>query len=452
MFKKMKAINKHRQLPGMQLIAIGFLIMITVGTIILMLPISSKTNEWTNFLTALFTATSASCVTGLVLCDTFTHWSLFGQIVLLILIQIGGLGFISFGVTVTLIVRGKLSLRTRTLIKDSVSTLDYDGAGKLVKLIMRGTLFVEGFGALLLSIRFIPEMGWVQGIYYGIFHSISAFCNAGFDLMGFRSPGSSMTHYVDDPLVNITLILLILIGGLGFIVWSDLYSKKLHVKKYMLQTKVVLVFTFILVFGGALLYYLLEKDNTLSELSITGKLCASFFGAVTPRTAGFNTVDSGALTEGGKLLSIILMFIGGCPGSTAGGVKLTTIIILFAYLISEFKSSSTVNLFHRSISYDVVRKASLVCFINLTLAISASLAIIGMQGFDMTDIFFEIFSAVSTVGMSAGLTSELNTVSCIIVIIIMYLGRIGSLSFALSFTDAKNRAYIADPTEDINVG
>lgn len=448
----MKKHSHHKQLPGMQLIAIGFILMIAIGTFLLMLPISSTTREWTDFLTCLFTSTSASCVTGLVLTDTFTHWSLFGQIVLLILIQIGGLGFISFGVIVTLIIQGKLSLRTRTLIKDSVSTLDYEGGGKLVKLIMRGTIIVEGTGALLLAIRFIPEMGYAKGIYYGVFHSISAFCNAGFDLMGFRSPGSSFTHYVDDPVVNVTLILLILIGGLGFIVWNDIKTNLFHFKRYRLQSKVVLSASFILVFGGAFLYYLMERTNTLADLSTTGKICASFFGAVTPRTAGFNTVDSGALSEGGKLLSIILMFIGGCPGSTAGGVKVTTVVVLFAYLITSVKQTTTVNMFKRSIADDVVKKASLVCIINLSLAISASLIIIGMQGFDMTDTFFEIFSAVSTVGMSAGLTTQLNTASIIIVIIIMYLGRIGSLSFALSFTDTKNKVFIAEPHEDINVG
>lgn len=448
----MKKHSRHKQLPGMQLIAMGFIFMIIIGTILLMLPISSTTHEWTDPLTCLFTSTSASCVTGLILTDTFTHWSLFGQLVLLVLIQIGGLGFISFGVTVTLIIQGKLSLRTRTLIKDSVSTLDYEGGGKLVKLIMRGTLIVEGLGALILAIRFIPEMGILKGIYYGIFHSISAFCNAGFDLMGFREPGSSFTYYVDDPVVNITLILLILIGGLGFIVWNDIKVNKFHFRKYRLQSKVVLSASLLLVFGGAFLYYLLERNNTLSDLTVTGKICASFFGAVTPRTAGFNTVDSAALSEGGKLLSIILMFIGGCPGSTAGGVKVTTVVVLFAYLMTTLKQTTTVNMFKRSIAEDVIRKASLVCIINLSLAVSASLVIIGMQGFDMTDTFFEIFSAVSTVGMSAGLTGQLNTLSKIIVIIIMYLGRIGSLSFALSFTDSKSKVYIAEPHEDINVG
>lgn len=450
MGKSMK--KKRKPMPGMQLIATGFLIMIAIGTIILMMPISSKTGEFTDFLTALFTATSASCVTGLVLTDTFSHWSLFGQIVLLILIQIGGLGFISFGVTATLIIKGKLSFRTRTLIKDSVSTLDYDESGRLVKHIMKGTLIVEGTGALLLAVRFVPEMGYIKGIYYGVFHSISAFCNAGFDLMGFRSPGSSLTYYVDDPIVNITMIFLILIGGLGFIVWDDIYTFKFKIRKYSLQSKAVFSASLILVFGGAILFYLLERNNTLSDLSLNGKILASLFGAVTPRTAGFNTLDCGALSEGGKLLTIILMFIGGCPGSTAGGVKVTTIVVLFAYLIAAFKRTSTINLFGRSIDTETMAKAALVCFINLSLAVGASLAIIGLQNFNMTDTFFEIFSAVSTVGMSAGLTSKLNTVSCIIVIIIMYLGRIGSLSFALSFTDRKNTAYIANPHEDINVG
>lgn len=444
--------KRHKQMPGMQLIALGFMIMIVIGTILLMLPISSKDRCMTDFMTALFTSTSASCVTGLVLTDTFTHWSLFGQLVLLVLIQIGGLGFISFGVTVTLIVQGKLNLRTRTLIKDSVSTLSYDGSGKLVKHIMIGTAIVEGTGAILLSTRFIPEMGWIKGIYYGIFHSISAFCNAGFDLMGFREPGSSLTYYVDDPVVNITMIVIILLGGLGFIVWDDLYNNKFRIKKYSLQTKVVLVGTLILVFGGAFLFYLMEKDATLAGMPVGTQILASLFGAVTPRTAGFNTVDCGAMSQGGKLLTVMLMFIGGCPGSTAGGVKVTTLFVLFAYFISALKRTSTINAFNRSIDESVIRTAALVCFINLGLALSASLTIIGMQGFDLADTFFEIFSAVSTVGMSAGLTRQLNTISKVIVILIMYLGRIGSLSFALSFTDRKDTSFIAPPHEDINVG
>lgn len=439
-------------MPGMQLIALGFLIMIIIGTILLMLPISAKDRNWTDFMTALFTSTSASCVTGLVLTDTFTHWSLFGQLVLITLIQIGGLGFISFGVTVTLIVQGKLNLRTRTLIKDSVSTLSYDGSGKLVKHIMIGTAIVEGSGAVLLSTRFVPEMGFVKGVYYGIFHSISAFCNAGFDLMGFREPGSSLTYYVDDPIVNITMILIILIGGLGFIVWEDLYTNKLRIKKYSLQTKVVMTGTLILVFGGALIFYLLEKDATLAGMSTGTKILASLFGAVTPRTAGFNTVDCAAMSQGGKLFTVILMFIGGCPGSTAGGVKVTTVFVLFAYFIAALKRTSTINAFKRSIDEKVIRTAALVCFINLSLALSASLIIIGMQNFNLADTFFEIFSAVSTVGMSAGLTRQLNTASKLIVILIMYLGRIGSLSFALSFTDRKDTAFVAPPHEDINVG
>lgn len=448
----MQKNKRHKQMPGMQLIALGFLIMIVIGTILLMLPISAKDRHMTDLMTALFTSTSASCVTGLVLTDTFTHWSLFGQIVLIILIQIGGLGFISFGVTVTLIVQGKLNLRSRTLIKDSVSTLSYDGVGKLVRHIMKGTLVIEGVGAILLAIRFIPEMGWGKGIYYGVFHSISAFCNAGFDLMGFREPGSSLTYYVSDPVVNITMIGIILLGGLGFIVWEDIYTKKFKIKRYSLQTKVVLLGTFILVFGGALIFYLLERNYTLAGMDVKTTILASFFGAVTPRTAGFNTVDCGAMSEGGKLFTVMLMFIGGCPGSTAGGVKVTTVFVLFAYFVSALKRTSTINAFKRSIAEEVIRTAALVCFINLSLALTASLIIIGMQGFNLADTFFEIFSAVSTVGMSAGLTRQLNTVSKIIVIIIMYLGRIGSLSFALSFTDRKNTAYIAEPHEDINVG
>ncbi len=446
----MKKTKKN--ISGASIIAIGFLIMILLGTLLLMLPVSSKGNTPADFITALFTATSASCVTGLVLVDTFTQWSIFGQLVLLVLIQVGGLGFITFFVMITLSIRRSLNLRTRSLIKDSISTMDYAGTGNLVKLVVFGTLLVEGTGAILLASRFIPEMGWGKGIYYGIFHSISAFCNAGFDLMGFREPGSSLTYYVDDPVVNITMILLILIGGLGFIVWADLKAKKFRFKKYTLQTKVVLIGATVLVFGGALLFYICEKDNTLADLSVGGKIFASLFGAVTPRTAGFNTVDNGALTESGKLLTIILMFIGGNPGSTAGGAKVTTIFVLYAYVISSLKRRSGVEIYGRRIDDETLKKAANVFMINLTIALSACVVLTAMQGFKLSDTMFEIFSAVSTVGMSAGLTGKLNLAGRLIVIVIMYLGRIGSLSFALSFTDRKVIHPVSKPRENINVG
>lgn len=312
--------KKLKRLSDMQLIALGFLLLILGGTCLLMLPCSSRTGEFTPFITALFTATSATCVTGLILVDTYTHWSFFGQLVLLLLIQIGGLGFITIGTAVSLVLRRKIGLKERGWIKESFNVLDIGGVVRLIKRVLKGTVLFEGIGALLLFTRFYPEMGFFNGLYYSIFHSISAFCNAGFDIMGKYKPYSSFTAYYDDPIVSFTLSALILIGGIGFIVWSDIIDHKWHFKKYALQTKMVLSFSAVLVFGGALLFYLLERNNLYADMSTTGIICSSFFSVITPRTAGFNTLDIGSLTEGGKLLTIILMFIGGGSGSLKTGL------------------------------------------------------------------------------------------------------------------------------------
>ena len=436
----------------MQLIAVGFFLLIMSGALLLMLPVSSRNGDFTEFSTALFTATSASCVTGLILVDTYTHWSVFGQIVILSLIQIGGLGFITIGTAVSLVLRKKIGLKERGWIKESFNVLDIGGVVRLIKRVLKGTLLFEGTGAVLLAIRFYPKMGLMQSVYYGIFHSVSAFCNAGFDLMGKYQPFSSFCSYYDDPVVVATLCTLILVGGIGFFVWSDLVDHKWHFGKYALQTKMVLSVSFVLIFGGAFLFYLIEGDNLYADMDITGKICSSFFSAITPRTAGFNTTDTQALSEGGKLLTILLMFIGGGSGSTAGGIKMATIFVLLLYLRSTLMRTTGTNIFGRRIDTATVTKASAVLCTYLFFSLAATLALCAVQNFAIGDALFEVTSAICTVGMSAGLTSSLNTGSQIIIIFLMYIGRLGSLSFALSFTDHKKIAHIMQPVERINIG
>lgn len=445
-------VKKLKNLSGMQLIAIGFFLLILAGTLLLMLPLSSRDGTVTPFMTALFTATSASCVTGLILTDTFTHWSVFGQLVLLMLIQIGGLGFITIGTAVSLLLRRKIGLKERGWIKESFNVLDIGGVVRLIRLVLRGTLLFEGIGAILLFIRFYPRMGFLQSLYYGIFHSVSAFCNAGFDLMGRYEPYSSFTAYYDDPIVTFTLCALILTGGIGFIVWRDIAEHKWHLRKYALQTKMVLSASVVLIFGGALLFYLIEGNRLYADMSMTGKICSSFFNAITPRTAGFNTTDTGALSEGGKLLTIILMFIGGGSGSTAGGVKMATIFVLLLHLRSTLSRTTGTNIFGRRIEDGTVTKASALLCTYLFCSLIATLILISMQNFAIGDALFEVVSAICTVGMSTGITGLLNPVSQMVIAFLMYIGRLGSLSFALSFTDHKKLTHIMQPVERINIG
>lgn len=417
-----------------------------------MLPFASRDGQSEPFLNCLFTATSASCVTGLVVADTWSQWSLFGQLVILTMIQIGGLGFITVGVFISIVLRRKIGLKERGLMMESVNTLQIGGVVRLAKKIIIGTCIFEGTGAVLLAIRFIPQFGFLRGLFYGIFHSISAFCNAGFDLMGGQTPYSSFVAYYDDWLVNLVIMSLIIIGGIGFIVWDDLSRNKLHFRKYMLQTKIVLVTTAILVFGGGLLFYLLERNHLLVGMNTSGKILTSLFSSVTARTAGFNTTDTAALTDGSKLLTIILMFIGGSPGSTAGGIKTTTLVVLLLCVHSNIKQTYGINIFGRRLENDAVKRAGTILTINLLLAVTASLAIMAIQPLGFSDILFETFSAIGTVGMTTGITRALHPVSRCIIILLMYCGRIGSLSFALAFVQSKRKPHVQQPAEAINIG
>ena len=447
-----KLIHARRHVSQTQFIAYGFFCVIITGTLLLMLPFASRDGQSEPFLNCLFTATSASCVTGLVVADTRSQWSLFGQLVILTMIQIGGLGFITVGVFISIVLRRKIGLKERGLMMESVNTLQIGGVVRLAKKIIIGTCIFEGTGAVLLAIRFIPQFGFFRGLFYGIFHSISAFCNAGFDLMGGQTPYSSFVAYYDDWLVNFVIMSLIIIGGIGFIVWDDLSRNKLHFRKYMLQTKIVLVTTAILVFGGGLLFYLLERNHLLVGMNTSGKILTSLFSSVTARTAGFNTTDTAALTDGSKLLTIILMFIGGSPGSTAGGIKTTTLVVLLLCVHSNIKQTYGINIFGRRLENDAVKRAGTILTINLLLAVTASLAIMAIQPLGFSDILFETFSAIGTVGMTTGITRALHPISRCIIILLMYCGRIGSLSFALAFVQSKRKPHVQQPAEAINIG
>ncbi len=433
-------------------IALGFFLIIIVGTLLLMLPISSRSGEWTSLVNALFTATSATCVTGLVVFDTYQYWSIFGQLVIIVLIQIGGLGFITFGVGFSMFLKRKIGLARRNLIQESVSALKLAGVVKLVKKIIIGTAIFEGIGAVLLAIRFVPKMGLLVGIYNAVFHSISAFCNAGFDLMGRYEQYSSLTAYSSDIVINITIMLLIIIGGLGFIVWDDIWHNRLNFKKYSLHSKIVLISTTVLVFGSAILFGIFENNNLMQNMNPLEKVLASLFASVTARTAGFNTIDLGAMTQSSKLLTDVLMFIGGSPGSTAGGVKTTSIVVMIFYIGANLRGIQGVNVLGRRISEEDVKKASVVIGINLGMAVIALIAITASQNVNMDDLLLEVFSAIATVGLSTGVTRQLTVSSKLVIIFLMYCGRIGSTTFATSFIGNKRRAPIQYPEERINVG
>ena len=446
MFKSLKRISSTR------MIALSFLIVILSGAILLCLPVSSRTGEWTSFIDALFTATSATCVTGLVVFDTYTHWSLFGQLVILTMIQIGGIGLMTIIIMVFIFLKKKISLHERMILMQSAGTVRISGMVKLVKRITAGTLFCESIGALLLAIRFIPKMNFWQGLYYAIFHSVSAFCNAGFDLMGKYESFSSLTAYETDPFVNIVIMLLIIIGGIGFLVWDEILHYGIHFKKYSLHAKIVLSTTLFLIALGTLGILYLEYDGNLAGLTFPEKLLSSAFMSVTTRTAGFNSMDTASLSEAGSLFSMILMFIGGSPGSTAGGIKTSTLAVVFFAMISMSRGQKQVTLFRRTLAVNIVKQASVIIIIYLTGILTATILICHLEPYSLTDILFETISAAATVGLSRGITPTLCSFSHIILAILMFGGRIGGLSMMLVFGEEKPQPPIQRPTEPIIIG
>ncbi|MDU0324383.1 TrkH family potassium uptake protein [Clostridium butyricum] len=435
-----------------QISAISFMSIILIGALLLTLPISSRSGEATPFIDALFTSASATCVTGLVVYDTYTHFSLFGQIVILSLIQIGGLGFMIIATLFSLMLKRKIGLKERGMLQESVSTIHIGGIVRLTKHILFGTVIFEAIGAIILALRFYPDMGLKQGLYNGVFHSISAFCNAGFDLMGRFEPSSSLTLYSGDIVVNLVIMSLIVVGGVGFLVWEDIFTNKLKFCKYRLHTKIVLVVTATLIIVPAIIFYSIERTNSFAGMGTTESWLASFFQSITPRTAGFNTVNIAELSEGSILLTIILMVIGGSPGSTAGGVKTTSFAVIILSLMASIRHTEDINVFNRRLERDVIKKAYDVITIYFMCCALAVLLICALQPFGLKEVFFEVVSALSTVGMSTGITQELNSLSRVIITLLMFFGRVGSLSVALVFSEKKEYIPIRKPVEKISIG
>ena len=445
-------MQKKMRLSPTQVIAIGFVVMILVGTLLLMLPAASKSRESFGFFNALFTATSASCVTGLIVADTWTQFSLFGQLIIIILIQIGGLGFMSIAMLLSLALGKKMGLRERSVLMESVSSPSIGGAVPFMKRVLWGTLFIEGSGAVLLSLRFCPEFGFLEGIWYGIFHSVSAFCNAGFDLMGRFGQCSSLTYFQNDVYVNIVIMLLIILGGIGFVVWEDVRINKLHLSKYMLHSKIMLAATGILIFVPALLFFIVERDASMSDLSLGQRILASLFHSVSTRTAGFNTVDLAQLSAGGSLLSDVLMAVGAGAGSTAGGMKVSTFALVVLGVIAFCRGKDEVEIFRRRIDAQQLKRAFCVAVYFVGISLIGCIIILAAQPLELQDVLFEVFSATATVGLTTGITQSLVPISRIVIILLMYSGRMGSISVAMAVAERRNTAKLQKPIEKIIVG
>ena len=435
-----------------QVIALGYAIMILVGTILLMMPFATSDGEGAEFTDALFTVTSASCVTGLIPVDTGTYWSFAGQAVIISLIQIGGLGFITIATLFLMLLRKRVGLREKELMIESINSSNIGGILRLTKKIVIGTLVFEGIGAIILTIRFAQDFHFGRALWFGVFHSVSSFCNAGFDLLGVIEPYSSLMHYSSDWIVTGTVMLLIVIGGIGFLVWEDIYKNGLYVKKYSFHTKLVLITTAVLIFGGAALIFIFERNFSHAGMTLGEQVLSALFGSVSARTAGMNVADTGVLSSAGKLVNIFLFFIGGSSGSTAGGIKTTTFAVLILHAISSMRGNAHTHALGRRISDDAVKKAVTVALTNLSLALIGTFIICAMQPLDLGDVLFETFSAIGTVGMTTGITRELTTVSRYIIIFLMYLGRVGSISFAAALIRKKAPPSISAPTEEIIIG
>lgn len=436
-----------------KLSALGLFIIIIIGAVLLSLPISSRTGEFTPFINALFTSTSATCVTGLVVYDTYSHFSVFGQSVILVLIQVGGLGFMIIATMFLLVLHKRIGIRERGLLKESLSSIQIGGVVRLAKHILIGTFLLEGIGAIILSIKFSLEMGIVPGIFNGIFHSISAFCNAGFDLMGRYGAYSSLTRYSGDITVNFIIMALIVMGGIGFVVWEDIYINKLKLEKFQLHSKIVLYTTALLILCSAIAFYMMERNNLLANVGIREAVLSSLFQAITPRTAGFNTIDTASLSQGSMLLTMILMVIGGSPGSTAGGIKTTTFVVAILTIISAVKHSDELNIFGRRLEDNILKRAYSIISIYILGALLATLLIsISQPELMLSNIAFEVLSAIGTVGMSTGITSQLLVTSKLVIITLMFCGRIGSLAVVMAVAANKNTVFVKNPVEKIIIG
>lgn len=434
-----------------QILSFGFAILILIGGLLLSLPIASRSGLGIPFLNAIFTSASATCVTGLVVYDTWTQFSYFGQAVILLLIQIGGLGFMAIAILFSFAVGRRIGLRERSLLAEAVSSMQVGGVVRLVRRMLIGTALFEGIGALFLAIRFIPIFGVKQGLWFSVFHSVSAFCNAGFDLMGARIPFSSLTSFYDDPLVILTISMLIIVGGIGFVIWNDLIESRFRFKKMQLHTRAVLFFTITLLLIGTGAFAGLEYNGTMRSMDLGTRILSSFFQSVTPRTAGFNSVDTASLTNGSKFVTVILMLIGAAPGSTGGGIKMTTFAVIAASTLAQLRAREDVNLFHFRLEAETIRRA--FCGTTVYLAIAAGgILVLCAQGQPLTGAAFESLSAIGTVGLTVGITPTLPAMSRMVIILLMYAGRVGSLTVFMAVAPSNCNSKLKNPVGKVIVG
>ncbi len=426
--KPSRAINPTKT------IALTFAVIILLGALLLTLPAASRNGISCGFRPALFTATSATCVTGLVMYDTFTQWSGFGQVVIITLIEIGGLGFMSIASLVVFLFRKKVGLKQRMVMAQALSLTDMQGVVRLQKLVLLGSLSVQATGALILMLRFLPEYGFATALKWGVFHSISAFCNAGFDIFGAITSGNSLIELNSDPVLLLTLGSLVFVGGLGFLVWQEIITVRSW-KKFSVYTKLVLLMSVALLLGGWFLFCLLEWNNpaTLGQMGIGNKLLNGLFQSITVRTAGFDAINQGAMTDASKAVSMVLMLIGGSSGSTAGGVKTVTVVVLVLFLMTRARGRNTVCVFKRTIPNSQVLDAMTISSIVVGLAVFGAIFITATSPISFVDAAYEAVSALATVGLTAGVTTSLSIPAQFLIIIYMYFGRVGVLTISLGF-------------------
>lgn len=442
---------KKSRLNAVQVLAIGFALVILLGGIILSLPICSADGNYTNFLDSLFISTSAVCVTGLITLDTGTHWNDFGKVIIMLLIETGGLGFMSISTFVAILLGKKITLRERLLMQEAMNTFNIQGLVKMVKYVFGFTFTVQVFGALLLSMQFIPEYGLRRGIFYSIFHSVSAFCNAGFDLFG---DYSSLIKYSSNPLILLTISTLIIIGGLGFVVSLEILNYRKR-KRFSTHSKIVLSITAVLVILGTLFMLLVEYNNpeTIAGMSFRDKLLNAYFASVTPRTAGFNSISTDGMTMAGKLMTIILMFIGGASGSTAGGLKVTTFGVIVFTVISALKGREETEAFGRKFSKETVYKAFVLLSICMMLVLTVTMILtITEPDKSFVNLLYEATSAFGTVGITTGVTQDITPISKIVILLTMYLGRVGPLTVILAVIHSRKKSKIKYPEAKILIG
>ena len=439
---------KKKHMTSFQLIIMGFAGVILLGTVLLMLPFSSAEKVITPFHEALFTATSAVCVTGLVVKDTGSYWSLAGQTIILALIQIGGLGVVTVAASVSLLSGKKISLMQRSTMQNAISAPKVGGIVRLTRFILRGTFLIEAAGTVLLLPVFMGDYG-KKGIWMSVFHSISAFCNAGFDILGTDSSMfPSLTRYSGNILINLVIMLLIITGGIGFLTWDDIYTNKLNFKRYRMQSKIILMTTACLILFPTVFFYICDLTN----LPMGKRLLAAAFQSVTTRTAGFNTINISEMSEASKAVMILLMLIGGSPGSTAGGMKTTTFSVLILNAIATFRSQENAGAFGRRLEYHVIKNAATIAMLYFALFFGGVIAISVYEGLPLLDCLYEAASAVGTVGLTLGITPELHVFSQVVLIILMYLGRVGGLTLIYAVFSGRNKGNAKLPLEKITVG